>query len=49
MMIEAASMTFAMTSKCSTVMSACSRSPSAPAAASTTTMAKPEYIAPTTK
>ena len=38
-----------MTSKCSIVMSACRPKPQRTMAASTTTMAKPEYMAPTTK
>ena len=49
MMSEAASMILAMTSKCAIVIKASSRKPRRTPAASTTTMAKPEYIAPTTK
>ena len=49
MMIAAASMTFAMTSKCAIVMRLSMRKPQRTNAARHTTMAKPEYIAPTTK
>ena len=49
MMSEAANMIFAITSKCASVISACRRKPQRNSAASSTTMAKPEYMAPTTK
>ena len=49
MTIEAISRILAITSKCRRVMIACRLRPQRNASASTTTMAKPEYIAPTTK
>ncbi len=49
MMIAAASMILAITSKCAVVITGCSRKPHRISAVRQTTMAKPEYMAPTTK